>query len=114
MRHELSGQTAVRGIRVMKYRGMAHSANETPFLITSSGIEVGAIERTEMHQRLSNERVSSGVPRLDAMMEGGYYRGSVVLISGAPGTAKSTLAAAFAAASARRGEDTLYVSFDEP
>jgi circadian clock protein KaiC len=47
------------------------------------------------------------------MLRGGYYRGSNVLISGAPGTAKSTLSGLFAAAACRRGERTLYVSFDE-
>ncbi len=47
------------------------------------------------------------------MLRGGYHRGSNVLISGAPGTAKSTLAGLFAAAACERGERTLYVSFDE-
>ena len=114
LQHRLSDQTAVRGIRILKYRGTAHCANETPFLISSQGIEVGAVERAEMSARVWTTRVSTGVPRLDAMMSGGYHRGSAVLISGAPGTAKSTLAAAFAAASSARGERTLYVSFDEP
>ena len=40
-------------------------------------------------------------------------RGSNVLISGAPGTAKSTLSGLFAVAACQRGERTLYVSFDE-
>jgi circadian clock protein KaiC len=53
------------------------------------------------------------VPRLDHMLCGGFHRGSNVLISGAPGTAKSTLCGLFAAAAAARGERTLYVSFDE-
>jgi circadian clock protein KaiC len=114
MQHRLVGQTAVRGVRVMKYRGVAHSANETPFLISPSGIEVGAVERAEMTQRLSSRRVSTGIARLDTMLGGGYYRGSTALVSGAPGTAKSTLAAAFAAASGKRKDRTLYVSFDEP
>jgi circadian clock protein KaiC len=47
------------------------------------------------------------------MLQGGYHRGSNVLISGAPGTAKSTLAGLFAEAACQRGERTLYVSFDE-
>jgi circadian clock protein KaiC len=60
-----------------------------------------------------DDRVSSGIERLDNMLTGGYFRGSTVLVTGAPGTAKSTLAGAFAEASARRGERCLYVSFDE-
>jgi circadian clock protein KaiC len=47
------------------------------------------------------------------MLRGGYHRGSNVLISGAPGTAKSTLSGLFAASACLRGERTLYVSFDE-
>jgi circadian clock protein KaiC len=47
------------------------------------------------------------------MLRGGFHRGSNVLISGAPGTAKSTLSGLFAAAACERGERTLYVSFDE-
>jgi circadian clock protein KaiC len=61
---------------------------------------------------LTTERVSSGVERLDTMLGGGYYRGSSVLITGFPGTAKTTLCGAFAEASCQRGERTVYVSFD--
>src|SRR6185295_946213 len=61
---------------------------------------------------VSNQRVSSGVPRLDTMLGGGYYRGSSILITGFPGTAKSTLSGAFAQAACQRGERTLFVSFD--
>jgi len=56
--------------------------------------------------------VTSGVKRLDTMLGGGYYRASSVLITGSPGTAKTTLCGAFAEAACRRGERTLFVSFD--
>ena len=46
------------------------------------------------------------------MLGGGYYRGATVLITGLPGTAKTTLSGAFAEAACRRGERTLFVSFD--
>src|SRR4029078_6592093 len=58
------------------------------------------------------ERVSSGVERLDTMLGGGYYRGAAVLITGFPGTAKTTLGGAFAEAACRRGERTMFVGFD--
>ena len=61
---------------------------------------------------MSSERVSSGVARLDTMLGGGYYRGASVLITGFPGTAKTTLSGAFAEAACKRGERTLFVSFD--
>jgi circadian clock protein KaiC len=113
MHHRVVHGTALRFVRVAKYRGAAHSANEVPLTITRVGIEVAANTATELAYPASTERISSGVERLDAMLGGGYYRGSSVLITGVPGTAKTSLAAAFAEAAARRGERTLYVSFDE-
>jgi circadian clock protein KaiC len=58
---------------------------------------------------VTNERVSSGVERLDTMLGGGYYRGASVLITGLPGTAKTTLSGAFAEAACQRGECTMFV-----
>jgi circadian clock protein KaiC len=62
----------------------------------------------------STERVSSGVERLDSMLGGGYYRGAAVLLSGAPGTAKTTLCGSFIQAACQRGERALFIGFDEP
>jgi circadian clock protein KaiC len=47
------------------------------------------------------------------MLGGGYYRGAAVLLSGAPGTAKTTLCGSFVLAACQRGERALYVGFDE-
>jgi circadian clock protein KaiC len=102
-----------RNLRVQKYRGTAFDENESPFLIGATGLEV-ATAPTLGHgfAKVSNERVSSGVARLDTMLGGGYYRGSSVLVTGFPGTAKTTLSGAFAEAACKRGERTLFVSFD--
>lgn len=113
LEHRITGGTALRFMRVVKYRGAAHSANELPFVIGPGGIEVSALAESELHHAVSHERISTGIPRLDTMLTGGYYRGSSTLISGVPGTAKTTLAAAFANAACKRGERTLLVSFDE-
>ena len=87
--------------------------NESPFLIGDTGMEVaGAREWSNVKIPPTRERISCGVPRLDAMLGGGYYRNSSVLITGVPGTAKSTLCGTFAQAACLRGEQTLYVSFD--
>jgi circadian clock protein KaiC len=110
--HRLVDGTALRFLRVAKCRGSAHSANEFPLTIGESGIEVGG-SSLEIHHTAPTKRVSTGVGRLDTMVGGGYHVGSSILISGAPGTAKTTLGAAFAAAGSQRGERTLFVSFDE-
>ena len=113
LEHRVSQGTALRFVRISKYRGASHSANEFPFAITSAGIQVAVGTLREVAYAASTERVSTGVDRLDAMLSGGYYRGSSVLITGAPGTAKTSLVSCFAAAAAARGERTLLVSFDE-
>jgi circadian clock protein KaiC len=102
-----------RNLRVQKYRGSSFTEDESPFVIGTSGFEV-AVARTlgGVDATVTNERVSSGVKRLDTMLGGGYYRGSSVLITGAAGTAKTTLGGVFAEAACRRGERTMFVSFD--
>jgi circadian clock protein KaiC len=112
--NRLADRVALRSVRVMKYRGSGFAENEFPLVISPTGIEVSMFASSDLDYGTSTERVSTGVPRLDTMLDGGYYRGSSVLITGAPGTAKTTLAGAFAAAAAMRGERTVYVSFDEP
>jgi len=111
--HRMVDRVSLRGIRVLKYRGTGFAENEFPLVISKTGIEVSVFDQSELMYDVSTERIPSGVARLDTMLDGGYYRGSGVLISGAPGTAKTTLAAAFVDASCKRGERALYVSFDE-
>jgi circadian clock protein KaiC len=113
LKHEVVQGISLRTLRVMKYRGSAFGENEAPFLIGKRGLEVaGARESEPVKIVLSNERVSSGVAPLDEMLGGGYYRGSSVLITGFPGTAKSTMAGEFAQAACERGEPTVFASFD--
>ena len=104
---------AFRTLRVMKYRGSGFAGDEFPVQLSSEGLQLTNRGPTEFAYRVSNARVSSGLTRLDHMLNGGYYRGSNILVSGAPGTAKSTLAGLFAAAACERGDRTLFVSFDE-
>jgi len=101
-----------RNLRVQKYRGSSFDENESPFLIGKSGFEVAVTRTLGRGGEVTNERVSSGVERLDTMLGGGYYRGASVLITGFPGTAKTTLSGAFAEEACQRGERTMFVSFD--
>lgn len=110
---KLERRAATRRLRVSKLRGWSHSTSAFPFTISASGIDVAMPTQIELEHLASSERISSGVERLDTMLLGGYFRGSSTLVSGSPGTAKTTLAAAFAAASCARGEATLFLSFDE-
>lgn len=111
--HHMVAGSNFRNLRVVKYRGSGFLGDEFPMRITSEGIVVINRGPVELHYAVTDERVSSGLPRLDAMLDGGYHRGSNVLISGTPGTAKSTLGGLFAAAACERGERALFVNFDE-
>ena len=113
LNHSVVHGVSQRNLRVQKYRGSGFDENESPFLISKKGFEV-AVARTLGHvdANVTNERISSGVERLDTMLGGGYYRGASVLITGFPGTAKTTLSGAFAQAACQRGERTMFVSFD--
>jgi len=113
LQHRTTSTIAGRHLQILKYRGGAASCDEFPMVLSNEGVEVAAYPHELLDYRVSTERVSSGVPHLDSLLGSGYFRGSSVLISGAPGTAKSTLAGAFAEAACRRGEAALFVSFDE-
>ncbi|HLO50975.1 MAG TPA: circadian clock protein KaiC [Kamptonema sp.] len=107
-------ELATRRLQIFKYRGSQHGSNEYPFLIEENGISVLPITSLGLNHTVSNDRISSGIPRLDAMLGGeGYFRGSSILITGMAGTGKSTIAAAFAAAVCKRGEKCLYLAFEE-
>jgi circadian clock protein KaiC len=111
--HRVHEGAATRRLQVIKYRGSTHETNEYPFLISARGFEVLPVTAVSLDYRASSERVSTGVPRLDRMLSGGLYRGSTALVSGAPGTGKSTVGAQLIDAACARGERALLVLFEE-
>jgi circadian clock protein KaiC len=104
---------ALRRLEITKYRGSGFSSGEFPLSFGPQGIEVAAPGNAPALLGASSERVSSGFGALDSMLGGGVFRGSTTLVTGAPGTSKTTLAGKFAESACRRGERTLFVSFDE-
>jgi len=111
--HRVNEQTSTRRMRIVKYRGTSHGTNEYPFLIDEEGFSVIPITSMGLAHKVSTERISTGVPRLDAMLDGGIYRGSSVLLSGTAGSGKSSLSAHLAAAACQRNERCLYLAFEE-
>ena len=103
----------VRRLEISKYRGSAFAPGEFPLSFGPHGMEVASPGATDIPQEVSTERASTGFAGLDQMLGGGLFRGSSTLITGAPGTSKTTLAGLFAESACRRGERTLFVSFDE-
>ena len=103
----------VRRLEISKYRGSNFAPGEFPLSFGPHGMEVASPGPTDVPQQASTERVSTGFPGLDEMLGGGLFRGSSTLITGAPGTSKTTLAGLFTESACQRGERTLFVSFDE-
>lgn len=112
--HRIDNQISKRRLRVLKYRGSDHGKDEYPFLVSREGFLAFPLTSLMLDYGASLERISTGVPDIDAMLEGkGYFKGTTVMISGTAGTGKSTLSAAFAAAACERGESCLYLAFEE-
>jgi circadian clock protein KaiC len=112
--HRVNEQVSTRRLRIVKYRGSAHGTNEYPFVIDKDGLDVLPVTSLHLEHAASDERVSSGIERLDTMLGGeGFYRGSSILVSGTAGTGKSSLGAHFVDAASRRGERSLYFSLEE-
>ena len=112
--HRVIEQISTRRLRVVKYRGSPHGTNEYPFLIDSHGFLVLPITSLRLDHAAPLERVPTGIAELDEMLDGkGFYRGSSVLVSGAPGTGKSSVAARCAEAACVRGERVLVFAYEE-
>lgn len=104
---------SVRRLRILKYRGSGHGANVYPFLIDAGGVSLFPVTAAKLEYEVSSERVASGVAALDALLGGGPFRGSSILVSGTAGSGKSSLAAVYVDAACRRGERVLYLAFEE-
>ena len=112
--HRVTEQVSTRRMRIVKYRGTSHGADEYPFLIDEKGFSALPSSSMKLTHAVSNERISSGVKDLDDMLEGkGFYKGTSVLVSGTAGSGKSSLGASFAARSCADGRKVLYVAFEE-
>ena len=112
--HRIREEISTRRLRIVKYRGSTHGTNEYPFLIDDTGISVLPISSLGLDHAAPNDRISTGVDRLDGMLSGkGFYRGSSILLSGTAGTGKTSVAAHFVDAACGRGERCLYFAFEE-
>ncbi len=106
-------QITTRRLRVIKYRGSNFNRNEFPYVISARGLNIISITAGTLQHKAPSAKISSGQPRLDAMLGGGYQRGTCILISGTAGTGKTTIACTFTRAVCQRAEKALYLSFEE-
>jgi circadian clock protein KaiC len=105
-----------RTLRVLKLRGASFLAGDHPYTISQRGFTVlnGGTRTSIATTNSLSTRLSTGVERLDRMLDGGYRSGTITLISGLPGTSKTTLGATFLWAGCVAGERVQFVGFDEP
>jgi circadian clock protein KaiC len=116
---EQEGLERHRYVEVNKLRNTGHASGRHSMTIGPGGIgifpRVDEVPRFEslVESKPPRGRVPSGVPRLDELLGGGLIDGSVTLVSGSPGTGKSTLGLQFVLEAARRKERSLYISLEE-
>ena len=111
--HRVREEVSTRRLRVVKYRGSAHGTNEYPFLISAHGFTVLPVTSIALDYGAPEERISTGIARLDHMLSGGLFRGSTVMLSGTAGTGKTSLGAHLVDAACGRGERVLLTLFEE-
>ncbi len=114
LRNVLESEKRRRTIEILKYRGTSHHQGEFPFtILPKQGIVIIPLAAIELKQRSSAMRVTSGNAGLDAMCSGGFFRDSIVLVSGATGTGKTLLTTEFIAGGVEQGEKSLLFAFEE-
>jgi circadian clock protein KaiC len=113
---EQVGTRDARFLRVLKLRGSEFLGGYHYFRITAAGLDVSprlvspvfAPDYTPV-----KERLATGIPGLDAMVESGWLRGTSTIITGVSGAGKTTLGLHFLREGVRLGEPGLLVNFQE-
>ena len=114
LRNILEDEKRRRTIEILKFRGTSHHKGEYPFtIIPGEGLVIIPLSAIELKQKSSNKRITSGNEILDKMCGGGFFRDSVILISGATGTGKTLAATEFMAGGAHSDEKCLLFAFEE-
>jgi circadian clock protein KaiC len=113
LRNTLEDEKRRRTLEILKFRGASHMRGEYPFTISEdNGIILLPLSSIELRQKSSDKRITSGIEALDGMCGGGFYRDSVVLVSGATGTGKTLTATEFLAALGEEERGLLF-AFEE-
>jgi circadian clock protein KaiC len=106
-------QVNTKRIQVIKYRGSGYGSNEYPFLIADNGMYFNPISDMVLRYESPSQRISSGNQFLDEILGGGYLGGTCILISGATGTGKTSIASTFARSACEKKQKVLYVNYEE-
>jgi circadian clock protein KaiC len=114
LRNVLEDEDRRRTIEIIKFRGTDHQKGEFPFtIVPDGGLIVMPLSAMQLKQKSSDVRISSGNDELDKMCGGGFFRDSVILVSGATGTGKTLTVTQFLNGGASVGERCLLLAFEE-
>lgn len=114
LRNILEGEKRRRTIEILKFRGTTHKKGEHAFSVQpDEGVVVIPLSAMELMQRSSNVRISSGNKTLDKMCGGGFFRDSIVLVSGATGNGKTLMVTEFIKTAQKEKEKTIVFAFEE-
>ena len=114
LRNRLDAEQRRRTVEILKFRGTPHRTGEFPFTIASGrGIMVIPLSAIQLTQEASLKRTTSGNEMLDSMCGGGFFRDSVILVSGATGTGKTLAVSQFLAGGAGAGHRSLLFALEE-
>jgi circadian clock protein KaiC len=114
LRNVLNDEKRRRTIEILKYRGTNHQKGEYPFtIIPGQGMVIIPLSAIELEQHSSNIRITSGSDQLDKMCGGGFFRDSIILVSGATGTGKTLMVTEFMAGGVQNNERCLVFAFEE-
>ncbi|MES2825175.1 MAG: ATPase domain-containing protein [Pseudomonadota bacterium] len=103
-----------RRLEVIKYRGIAYREGLHDYKIEQGGIVVfPRLIAADSRKLRAQAQFPSGLEALDSMLGGGLEEGSSTLISGPPGTGKSTLAAHFVYACLKQNRPAAMFVFEE-
>jgi circadian clock protein KaiC len=114
LRNVLEDEKRRRTIEILKFRGTTHQKGEFPFsIVPGRGIVIIPLSALELKQASSNIRITSGNEEMDNLCGGGFYRDSIILVSGATGTGKTLTTTEFMAGGAENGERCMLFAFEE-
>jgi circadian clock protein KaiC len=114
LRNSLEEEKRRRTVEILKFRGTQHQKGEYPFtVIPNEGIVVIPLSAIELKQHSTDIRFTSGNEELDKMCGGGFFRDSIILVTGATGCGKTLMTTEFIAGGAANGERCLLFAFEE-
>jgi circadian clock protein KaiC len=103
-----------RRLEVIKYRGVAFREGLHDYKIEHGGLVIfPRLVAAESREMVEREQFASGLPELDSLLGGGIEEGTSTIISGPPGTGKSTLAAHFVWACLQQKQNAAMFLFEE-